>query len=88
MRFTKVRLTCLGCRVPLAEKETTVCQHCSSKVYVQPFHKRPSVPTDSTRFICRASSGACTHVLMCPIKMVTCCIGAQVPFNTFENGRN
>eukprot|EP00884_Botryococcus_braunii_P008677 jgi/Botrbrau1/17810/Bobra.0127s0057.1 len=31
MRFTKVRLTCLGCRVPLQEGQTTVCEHCSPK---------------------------------------------------------
>ena len=32
MRFAKVRLTCLGCRAPLAEGGGALCAHCKPKV--------------------------------------------------------
>ena len=31
MKFVKTTLTCLGCRTPLKEGQTTVCDHCKEK---------------------------------------------------------
>lgn len=32
MKFAKVRLSCLGCKSPLADGETSLCKHCRHKV--------------------------------------------------------
>ena len=37
MKFAKVRLSCLGCKSPLADGETSLCKHCRHKV-ARPLH--------------------------------------------------
>ena len=36
MQYAKVRLACLGCKAMLSKGETTLCQHCKSKVRTPP----------------------------------------------------
>lgn len=36
MKFAQKRLTCLGCKAPLAKGDATVCKHCKDKVGCRP----------------------------------------------------